>query len=103
MRFILLGKEYDLVPEDVQRRMTEQQPEAIRNHYVTVNGRLYPPKQVLEAVTGLSRASFTTQNAHSVLRRLGFELGQIDGKPDPKRLEAARRVDEARKRTGPIG
>ncbi len=107
MRFVLLGKEYDLSHEDIRSAMRKEEPEPIRNHYVRIDNRIYPPKQVLAAATGLPRVSFTTMRAHNVLRRLGFELGDMNGKgdwkPDPKKLEAARLMDEARTRTGPIG
>ncbi len=37
-----------------------------------INGRRWPPKQVLALVTGLDRADFTTHQAHRALTRLGF-------------------------------
>ncbi|MGQ0717262.1 MAG: hypothetical protein ACT4NP_08080 [Pseudonocardiales bacterium] len=40
-------------------------PEPIREHYVVIGWRRYPPKQGLAAVTGLDRGDFTTQQARS--------------------------------------
>ncbi|MGH3194638.1 MAG: hypothetical protein ACRDOH_06345 [Streptosporangiaceae bacterium] len=37
-----------------------------------INGRRWPPKQVLALVTGLDRADFTTHQARRALTRLGF-------------------------------
>lgn len=47
-------------------------PEPVREHYVVVRGRRYPPKQVVSLLTGLDRADFTTHQAQRVLERLGF-------------------------------
>lgn len=48
------------------------EPEPVKEHYVVVSGRRFPPKQVLGVVTGLDRADFTTHQARAVLRRIGF-------------------------------
>lgn len=47
-------------------------PEPLRGHYVLVEGRRYPPKQVLSLATGLDRADFATHQARRTLKRLGF-------------------------------
>ena len=47
-------------------------PEPIHEHFVVINGRRWPPKQVLALVTGLDRADFTTHQARRALTRLGF-------------------------------
>ncbi len=47
-------------------------PEPVQVHYVVIDSRRYPPKQILAAVSGLDRADFTTHQARSILRRLGF-------------------------------
>ncbi len=39
---------------------------------MVINGRRWPPKQVLALVTGLDRADFTTHQARRALTRLGF-------------------------------
>jgi hypothetical protein len=74
MRFILNGKAYELAKEDVEHKMAENQPEPIRQYYVVVNNKKYPPKQVLATVLGLGRVEFTTMAAGNILRRLGFKL-----------------------------
>lgn len=85
MRFTVGGEEYDLTPEQVERRMRGVEPEEIRKHVVELLGTVYPPKQVFAAVTGRSRASFTTMEAQRVLTRLGYRCrtaGQrTDGTP----------------------
>ncbi|MGI8759237.1 MAG: hypothetical protein ACR2K0_08005 [Acidimicrobiales bacterium] len=61
---------------DVGARALEVLPEPLVDHYVVVEGRRYPPKQVIALVTGLDRADFTTHQARGVLRRLGFTVGR---------------------------
>lgn len=61
--------------------MRSELPEPIRDHFVVIGGRRFPPKQVLGAVTGLDRADFTTHQARSLLRRLGFLTGRARGGP----------------------
>jgi hypothetical protein len=66
------GRTYQLDQRTVQEALKGQLPEPIREHYVIVSGRRWPPKQVLALVTGLDRADFTTHQARSALTRLGF-------------------------------
>jgi hypothetical protein len=72
MRTRVAGHEYDLHRGQVERAMARIEPEPIQEHYVVVSGRRYPPKQVLAVATRLDRGDFTTHQARSVLRRLGF-------------------------------
>jgi hypothetical protein len=79
------GIEFDLSRSSVERSVVTVEPEPIREHYVIVGGRRYPPKQVLARITGLDRADFTTHQARAVLRRLGFgvyRLGVTEPAPD---------------------
>jgi hypothetical protein len=66
------GVEFDLDRRQIEDTADRLDPEPIREHYVVVAGRRFPPKQVLAAVTGLDRADFTTHQARAILRRLGF-------------------------------
>jgi hypothetical protein len=66
------GHRYELDPHRVQTALQGVLPEPIHEHYVVINGRRWPPKQVLALVTGLDRADFTTHQARRALTRLGF-------------------------------
>jgi hypothetical protein len=68
----IAGRRFELDREAVERALTPELPEPLRDHYVVVAGRRYPPKQALAAVTGLDRADFTTHQARRILTRLGF-------------------------------
>src|SRR5258708_18557605 len=66
------GHTYDLDPQSVQEALQGALPEPIYEHFVVINGRRWPPKQVLALVTGLDRADFTAHQARRALPRLGF-------------------------------
>lgn len=66
------GHRYDLDSGSVQEALHGALPEPINEHFVVINGRRWPPKQVLALVTGLDRADFTTHQARRALTRLGF-------------------------------
>ncbi len=66
------GHKFDLDSRSVQEALQGALPEPIQEHFVVINGRRWPPKQVLALVTGLDRADFTTHQARRALTRLGF-------------------------------
>jgi hypothetical protein len=66
------GHQFDLDSRSVEAALQGTLPEPIHEHYVVINGRRWPPKQVLSLVTGLDRADFTTHQARRALTRLGF-------------------------------
>jgi len=85
VRFILRGEVLELNPRDVETAAQGCGPEAIRKHYVEVNRKRFPPKQLLECVLKVkgyksnefSRLDFTTIDARSILKRLGFRCGEV--------------------------
>jgi len=70
------GHQYDLDARGVESALRGELPEPIREHFVVINARRWPPKQVLALVTGLDRADFTTHQARRALTRLGFPAGR---------------------------
>jgi hypothetical protein len=70
------GRQYRLDSRSVEAALHGELPEPIREHFVVINGRRWPPKQVLALVTGLDRADFTTHQARRALTRLGFPAGR---------------------------
>ncbi len=59
MTVTVSGRRYDLDSQSVEAALEGALPEPIHEHFVVVNGRRWPPKQVLAWVTGLDRADFT--------------------------------------------
>lgn len=80
-RFIVGGRELDLTKDEVVRRMRNMRPEPIREHAVEISGTEFPPKQVLEQVTGWDRRSYTTMEANRVLTRLGLPSRRASHRP----------------------
>jgi len=74
MEFILRRNVFNLKRQDVERAMKGVTPEQTFKYYIEVNGEKYPPKQVLAESLKIGRVEFTTMDASSILRRLGFKL-----------------------------
>lgn len=75
------GQRFELEAGAIRRALGRALPEPIRDHYVVVDGRRFPPKQVIALVTGLDRADFTTHQARRILRRLGFQAARRGERP----------------------
>ena len=67
---------FTLRATQIERTLRDVLPEPVRDHFVVVNRRRYPPKQVLVQITGLDRAEFTTHHARRILTGLGFPAGR---------------------------
>ena len=80
--FQVAKQQFELDADSVEERLRAVLPEPIHEHYVVINGRRYPPKQVLVRVTGLDRADFTTHQARRVLKRLGFVAARVQAGAD---------------------
>lgn len=70
------GHQYNLESRSVEAALQGALPEPIHEHFVVINSRRWPPKQVLALVTGLDRADFTSHQARRALTRLGFPAGR---------------------------
>jgi hypothetical protein len=85
------GRKYELDSQTVEDALAGELPEPIREHFVVINGRRWPPKQVLALVTGLDRADFTTHQARRALTRLGFSASRAArSRAHPANHESAR-------------
>jgi len=82
MHFTVGGRSLELTMAQVGALTRELRPEPIREHLVEIHGTVFPPKQVLAAVTGWERQSFTTMEAQRVLNRLGFVCRRVGQMPD---------------------
>jgi hypothetical protein len=76
LTMIVSGHQYSLDSQAVEAAVEGELPEPVHEHFVVINGRRWPPKQVLALVTGLDRADFTTHQARRALTRLGFPAGR---------------------------
>jgi hypothetical protein len=85
---VIARRRFALRARQVERRLRGVLPEPLKDHFVVINRRRYPPKQVLELVTGLDRAEFTTHHARRILTGLGFPAGRRT--PDSPHGDVAR-------------
>ena len=67
------GEEHRVTRDDIVRVTRSVTPEKITTYYVEVEGKKFPPKQLLRAATG-TRSSFNSANARSLLTKLGFAI-----------------------------
>jgi hypothetical protein len=90
------GKQFELTKRAVERAVARSLPEPVRDHFVVVAGRRWPPKQVLALATGLDRADFTTHQARRILTRLGFSASRSGGRRGNGPAGSRRRKDGTR-------
>ena len=105
----IAGQSFVLRNSDVICALRDVDPEPITSHFVVVDARRFPPKQVVSEVTGLDRADFTTHQARRTLIRLGFPAGrrggatsnprQTEDRP-PRGLSSDRLADRLRSLSG---
>jgi hypothetical protein len=67
---------FELQRDQVERTMRYVLPEPITSHYIVIDERRYPPKQVVGVLTGIDRADFTSHQARRILMGLGFAAGR---------------------------
>lgn len=67
---------FELRADEVARRMQDERAEPISSHYVVIDNRRFPPKQVISVMTGIDRADFTSHQARRILLGLGFAAGR---------------------------
>jgi 5-methylcytosine-specific restriction protein B len=80
MEFVIGKRRVELTKEKVVEVLKGLEPEPLRGrarYYVELEGKKYPVKQVMAAVTGLSKESFSTEQAVKVLRALSFEVKDL--------------------------
>ncbi|NDZ92849.1 PE-PGRS family protein [Streptomyces sp. SID6673] len=66
---------------DALVRIRQVEPERIHEHWVQVEELRYPPKQVLQLLTGRPRATFTSHQALRIIRSMGFETSRYERTP----------------------
>ncbi|QBR91840.1 hypothetical protein [Nocardioides euryhalodurans] len=87
IRFTLNGQRYELSREDVESRLADVAPDAIRKHAVRVNGAWFPAIQAFEAATRIPRSEFISHTARRHLAALGFEIaGDIESRTTSTRV-----------------
>jgi len=71
-------KEHTLTADDVVAVARREAPRRINAYFVEVEGRRFPPKQLVRGATGTG-ASFDTGLAVRALAQLGFDVVKVPG------------------------
>ena len=74
MRHWIRGHHYEITRKDIERAARTTYPEHIRIHYVMVEQRPWPVKQLIALVTGRPPNTYNTDDARRILDALGFDL-----------------------------
>jgi hypothetical protein len=69
--FTLRGQRLRMRRQDFIDAVRDEEPRPLQVWAIEIDGRQYPPKQVVRSATGLPH--FTTHEANAVLRRFGFD------------------------------
>jgi predicted flavoprotein YhiN len=80
MELVIGKRKVELTKENVVEALKGLEPEPLRGrarYYVKLDDKKYPVKQVMVAVTGLSKESLSTEQAVKVLKALGFEVKDL--------------------------
>ena len=84
---VIAHRPFALRASQVERAMSDVLPEPLRDHYVVVGARRYPPKQVLSRITGLDRAEFTTHHARRTVAPGARKPARGPARPSAETLE----------------
>jgi hypothetical protein len=82
-----------LDPERVRAAAERLVPEPVREHWVVVGDRRYPPEQLVHAVTGIAPTSYNSRQALAALARCGFTTSEIPGPRTAPDITAAPAMD----------
>lgn len=72
------GRSFNYTLKQITDRMRGERPEELRTHLVEIGGVTFPPKQVVAALTGWDRSSFTSLEARRVLENAGLPCRRVD-------------------------
>lgn len=72
--FSMDGDPYHLSTEEVEEAVHAQEPQAIQQLAVAVDGRWWPVKQVFGRALGKRNTQFNSRKAFDVFRRLGLPV-----------------------------
>lgn len=89
------GKPYRVSRDLVIRSMRKQTPGRIQTYAADIEGVRFPVKQVLAQTLGLPLTSFVSTRAQAILKKLGFEVINVELK-DGEGVPAATGSDRER-------
>jgi hypothetical protein len=70
--FVLGGARYEVTPAQFEERLKKIDSEPIHKYWVEIGGKRFPVKQAVGIGLGAERATFSSSQAISILRKLGY-------------------------------
>lgn len=76
MKFIINNQEFDIRIKELEEKIKNMTPKkTFKNmHSVEINGRLFPLKEPIVMVTGLSAVDIPMVDAYLILEKLGYPI-----------------------------
>jgi hypothetical protein len=74
LQFRLAGRNFSLDRGRIENAVRNVSPGPIDRYFVRINGRVYPPKQVVAAALQIPPGDFITTDATRILRNLGYKI-----------------------------
>jgi predicted RNase H-like HicB family nuclease len=80
MLFKIRGISYEITADAIvsaAKGVPPNPPNGMNKYFVALDRGKYPIKQLISLYTGLSRVSFTAQDAHRIVTKLDFEIREF--------------------------
>lgn len=82
------GVDYDIDSEKIMRLAARLEPKGIDKYWVKLQGRQFPPKQIVSALLNIPLVDFTSMDAGRVLGAVGIDVHSANEKPDPPKAHS---------------
>ena len=79
----LNGTDYQIDSEKIVRLASRLEPKGIDKYWAKIQGRRFPPKQIVSELLGVPLVDFTTMDASRILGAVGFQVQSANDKPEP--------------------
>jgi hypothetical protein len=84
----LNGTDYQIDSEKIVRLASRLEPKAIDKYWAKIQGRRFPPKQIVSELLGVPLVDFTTMDASRILSAVGLQVQSANVKPEPARTQS---------------
>lgn len=82
------GVDYDIDSEKILRLAARLEPKGIDKYWVKLQGRRFPPKQIVSELLDIPLVDFTSMDAGRVLGAVGIDVHSADEKPEPTKARS---------------
>lgn len=84
----LNGTNYQIDSEKIVRLASRLEPKGIDKYWTKIQGRRFPPKQIVSELLDIPLVDFTTRDASRILGAVGFQVQSANDKPEPARTQS---------------